>query len=61
MSKIPLSNSLVFFTGRLSDFLDSGTIWILLLHLKSVKVPSTAIVLTACDIVSEIKKLVKNK
>lgn len=63
MSKIPLSNGLFFFlfTGWLSHFLDSGTIWILFLRLKSVKLPSRAIVLTTCDILSKIKKLVSNK
>lgn len=63
MSKIPLSNSLFFFlfTGWLSHFLDFGTIWILFLRLKSVKLPSRAIVLTTCDILSKIKKLVSNK
>lgn len=51
----------LFFTGRLSHFLESETIWILFLHLKSVKLPSRAIVLTICDMLSKIKKLINNK
>lgn len=51
----------VFFTGWLSHFLESETIWILFLHLKSVKLPSTALVLTICDMLSKIKKLINNK
>lgn len=47
--------------GWLSDFLESETVWILLLHLKSVKLPLRAIVLTVCDILPEIKKPVNNK
>ena len=47
--------------GWLPDFLESETIWILFLHLKSVKLPLRALVLTAGDILSKIKKPVNNK